>query len=99
MNLEEIKELKQLSFEVMREYCEEKGGKDLDWFIDTYEEISNKAETGQKCFFTLRAEFAKKYLPHLAPKGTGTNKVPMKEQIEEMKKLRDKKTPTTRVKD
>ena len=89
MKLEEIKDLKQIKFEVMREYCEEKGGKDLDWFIDTYDEIMQTAETERACFFRMRTEFAKKYLPHLAPKGTGRKNVSMKKQIEEMRKLRE----------
>ena len=87
----EVTDLKQITLPMMKRHVMELGKKDVKWYVDFAEtEVEKKGKDGKKImrvptYIEIRNEFARKYFPDLAPKGTTKKANAMKETLAELK--------------
>ena len=68
--MEEITNLKQITFQYIKEYVTEKGETDIQWLLDTFDTEMPPDKNGKQrriTFIELRKAFAIKYMPELIP--------------------------------
>lgn len=88
---EEVTDLKQITLPIIERHVMELGKKDVKWYVDFAEkEVEKKGKDGKKVmrvptYIEIRNEFARKYFPDLAPKGTTKKANAMKETLARMK--------------
>ena len=87
---EEVTDLKQITLPIIKRHVMELGKKDAKWLIDFMKtEVEKKDKEGKKVmriptYIEVRNEFARKYFPDLAPKGTTKKATMMKDTLAEL---------------
>ena len=87
---EEVTDLKQITLPIIKRHVMELGKKDAKWLIDFMKtEVEKKDKDGTKVmriptYIEVRNEFARKYFPDLAPKGTTKKATMMKDTLAEL---------------
>ena len=87
---EEVTDLKQITLPIIKRHVMELGKKDAEWYVEFAEtEIEKKGKDGKKVmrvptYIEVRNEFARKYFPDLAPKGTTRKASMMKDTLAEL---------------
>ena len=87
---EEVTDLKQITLPIIKRHIMELGKKDVKWYVDFAEtEVEKKDKDGKKVmrvptYIEVRNEFARKYFPDLAPKGTTRKASMMKVTLAEL---------------
>lgn len=69
--LKEIANIKEINFDYIEEYVQEKGEKDKQWLVDLWETEVPPDKNGKKrhiSFIEIRNAFVDKYMPELKPK-------------------------------
>lgn len=75
-SMEEVEDIKEITLPLIKKYIMEQGESDIEWLVDILEEKvtvtdkEGKEKTRRRSFIEIRNEFARKYRPDLAPKGT-----------------------------
>ncbi|WP_033117771.1 hypothetical protein [Intestinimonas butyriciproducens] len=77
----EVTDIKQINLEIIRNHIKTLEEKDIEWLISVLEEKIPNGEdkkgnpkTKKRPFIEIRNEFARRYCPDLAPKGTSKDK-------------------------
>ena len=87
---EEVTDLKQITLPIIKRHVMELGKKDAKWLMDLMKtEVEKKDKDGKKVmrvptYIEVRNEFARKYFPDLAPKGTTKKATMMKDTLAEL---------------
>lgn len=87
---EEVTDLKQITLPIIKRHVMELGKKDAKWLMDFMKtEVEKKDKDGEKVmrvptYIEVRNEFARKYFPDLAPKGTTRKASMMKDTLAEL---------------
>ena len=87
---EEVTDLKQITLPIIKRHVMELGKKDAKWLFDFMKtEVEKKNKDGKKVmrvptYIEVRNEFARKYFPDLAPKGTTKKATMMKDTLAEL---------------
>ncbi len=87
---EEVTDLKQITLPIIKRHVMELGKKDAKWLMDFMKtEVEKKDKDGKKVmrvptYIEVRNEFARKYFPDLAPKGTTGKASMMKDTLAEL---------------
>lgn len=87
---EEVTDLKQITLPMIKRHVKELGKKDAKWLVDFAKtEVEKKGKDGKKVmrvptYIEIRNEFAHKYFPDLAPKGTTKKASMIKDTIAEL---------------
>ena len=87
---EEVTDLKQITLPMIKRHVKELGKKDVKWLVDFMKtEVEKKDKDGKKVmrvptYIEVRNEFARKYFPDLAPKGTTRKASMMKDTLAEL---------------
>ena len=87
---EEVTDLKQITLPIIKRHVMELGKKDAKWLMDFMKtEVEKKDKDGKKVmriptYIEVRNEFARKYFPDLAPKGTTKKATMMKDTLAEL---------------
>lgn len=87
---EEVTDLKQITLPIIKRHVMELGKKDAKWLMDFMKtEVEKKDKDGKKVmrvqtYIEVRNEFARKYFPDLAPKGTTRKASMMKDTLAEL---------------
>lgn len=87
---EEVTDLKQITLPMIKRHVKELGKKDAKWLVDFAKtEVEKKGKDGKKVmrvptYIEIRNEFARKYFPDLAPKGTTKKASMIKDTIAEL---------------
>ena len=88
---EEVTDLKQITLPMIKAHVMSLGKKDAKWLMDFMKtEVEKKDKDGKKVmrvptYIEVRNEFARKYFPGVAPKGTTKKANAMKETLAELK--------------
>ena len=88
--MKEPESLKAITLDYMKGYVMEKEAKDIQWLINAMkEEIDAKDKDGKdikrkRSFLEVRNDFARRYFPDLAPKGTTKKSGKTKEVLTEL---------------
>lgn len=88
---EEVTDLKQITLSMIERHVMELGKKDAEWYVKFAEtKIEKEGKDGKKVkrvptYIETRNEFARKYFPDLAPKGTTKKADAMKETLARLK--------------
>ena len=94
---EEVTDLKQITLPIIKRHVMELGKKDAKWLMDFMKtEVEKKDKDGKKVmrvptYIEVRNEFARKYFPDLAPKGTTRKASMMKDTLAELQAALKKK--------
>lgn len=95
--MERPENLKAVTLDYMKSYVMEKEADDIQWLINTMqEEINAKDKDGKdikrkRSFLEVRNDFARRYFPDLAPKGTTKKSGKTKEVLTELEAALEKK--------
>ena len=87
---EEVTDLKQITLPIIKRHIMELGKKDAKWLMDFMKtEVEKKDKDGKKVmrvptYIEVRNEFARKYFPDLAPKGTTRHASKKKDTLAEL---------------
>lgn len=87
---EEVTDLKQITLPMIKRHAKELGKKDTKWLVDFMKtEVEKEGKDGKKVmrvptYIEIRNEFARKYFPDLAPKGTTKKASMIKDTIAEL---------------
>lgn len=87
---EEVTDLKQITLPMIKAHVKELGKKDAKWLVDFMKkEVEKKGKDGKivkrvPTYIEIRNEFARKYFPDLAPKGTTKKANMIKDTIAEL---------------
>ena len=87
---EEVTDLKQIKLPIIKRHVMELGKKDTKWLVDFMKtEVEKTGKDGKKVmriptYIEVRNEFARKYFPDLAPKGTTKKATMMKDTLAEL---------------
>ena len=88
--MERPESLKAVTLDYMKSYVIEKEADDIQWLINAMqEEIDTKDKDGKdikrkRSFLEIRNDFARRYFPDLAPKGTTKKAKKMKDILTEL---------------
>ena len=94
---EEVTDLKQITLPIIKRHVMELGKKDAKWLMDFMKkEVEKEGKDGKKVmrvptYIEVRNEFARKYFPDLAPKGTSKKANMMKDTLAELQAALKKK--------
>lgn len=95
--MEKPASLKAITLDYMKSYVMEQEADDIQWLIKTMqEEIDAKDKDGndikrKRSFLEIRNDFAKRFFPDLAPKGTTKKNGKMKDTLAELEAALAKK--------
>lgn len=95
--MERPENIKAITLDYMKSYVMEQKADDIQWLIDTMqEEVAAKDKEGndikrKRSFLEIRNDFARRYFPELAPKGTTKKNSKMKDTLAELEAALAKK--------
>lgn len=80
-----------LSIKAMKEYLADKEVEDIEWFVETFDELTNDGLTGMERHRKLELAFKEKYMPELLGKAKAATADDEVDELRELLKSRKKK--------
>ena len=90
-SIEEVEDIKEITMPLIKKYIMKQNKSDIEWLIDILEskvsvtDKEGKETMRRRTFIEIRNDFARKYRPDIAPKGTTKKTSAIDDTLAELK--------------